>query len=164
VGDGTWGKNLLQVAIQQLDYDGIQELLPKRICCCPRVDAEGYDALSMYLCYAVEVNNITKLALIDKMLATGAKVTEQRRLEVNSVYTKGADMSMVRLTSYRDQQGSDKKSDSGYMQVTEAETASFTRGRFWFSGPKAIDAAFESIGRLTFQSDCASTLIVYMTL
>ena len=90
------GKNLLMIAFERNDVDGIIEVLANKICAITDVDDENHDALWFAI-------NTKKMLLINKVLEAGAKVTEGHLLQASSFEPRKdvSEILMRLLTIYR---------------------------------------------------------------
>ena len=96
------GRNLLMVAIAMHDLDGIDWLLDQKICNISDKDFYGNDALLPALQSTRLKNNTTRLSLVNKLLASGASVTEGHLIdEANEKPSEANEVLMRLLVTYR---------------------------------------------------------------
>ncbi len=95
------GDNLLMTALKYTDLEGIHWLLDQKICAIDDVDEENHDALWLAINNRFD-SNTRKLAVINKLLEAGAKVTEDHLLQAANCPYKGINEILMRLvTIYR---------------------------------------------------------------
>ena len=100
--DWTGEKNLLMVAITMHDLDGIDWLLDQKICDMSHKDINRHDVLSIAMDSTRSINNTTRLSLINKLLASGAVVTERHLIdEANRSNSEVDELLMRLLVTYR---------------------------------------------------------------
>ena len=95
------GDNLLMTALKHIDLEGIHWLLDQKICAIDDVDEENHDALWLAINNRFE-SDTRKLAVINRLLEAGAKVTEDHLLQAEDCKHEGINEIFMRLvTIYR---------------------------------------------------------------
>ncbi len=96
------GKNLLMVALTATDFDGVNWLLDQKICDITDVDGENHDVLWLAIKNKSLEINARKLAVVNRLLEGGARVTEDHLLEAASSGHETVNEVLMRLlVTYR---------------------------------------------------------------